>query len=271
MPTSRSLGSRPLPTQAAGRQGSKPTPAFIVMHRFLASRCLQLALEPTEELVPRWHAQNALHAFTDLPPWLFTQIPGFLYRAPGWPVNSRKLTLYRVCYICHAFAIPVHLTSNGFSTGLLPHPASWNAPTSGHYTTVTSTSGQQYWLLDDEKEPRLISDSELNHLSVNMYLLLLVQNVAAHSNSILPSCISDSACSSHGCASSAAHSPGRGSRLDFEPALLDSNPALSSGRAGRVGTAGAHSNAVEAFQAEDIRDAKHHGGNLFKQHFGVTF
>ena len=94
-------------------------------------------------------------------------------------------------------------------------------PVSGHYTVAVADACQQYWLLDDEKEPVLMEPSQVDHLSANVYLLLLVQDSAAS----LASPLNPSSCShsveAHGFSAATKNSPGRRPGLDLQSTVSD--------------------------------------------------
>ena len=150
-----------------------------------AQRCIQLPLDihnPTpevQELVDRWHSQGVLQAFTELPPWLFLQLPRFFYHAPGWPVKQTQAYL-----LTHHISLPKFSHSDRLNVlwvnyrvlAYIQHHG--HTPTTGHYTTVVPFRAGPSWLLDDDKDPQLMTSAQLDHLSANVYVVLVVREAA---------------------------------------------------------------------------------------------
>ena len=151
-----------------------------------ALKCILLTQDPehptpeVQELVHQWHAQRDLHAFTELPPWCFLQLPRFCYHAPGWPVKQSQAYL-----LPQRLKLPHFQRSDTLETSWVPYRVvayiqhHGPTPTSGHYTVAAADAHQQHWLLDDEKTPVLMTSQQVDHLSANAYLVLLVQEPAA--------------------------------------------------------------------------------------------
>ena len=168
-----------------------------------AQRCVTLPLNPqypafeVQELVNQWCSQSAIHALTVTPPWLFLQLPRFHYHAPGWPEKQThaymltpgiNIPKFRDPHCTDVEWVPYHIIA------YIQHHG--NTPASGHYTTV-AVQQDQYWLIDDDKDPRLMTSVQLNHLSTNAYIVLVARDACdratlPHPAPNLPACSSRS-------------------------------------------------------------------------------
>ena len=106
-------------------------------------RCLHFLVDarsPTPDiqtLISRWHTQSAMHAMTEAPPWLFVQIPRFLYRSRGRPVKQSQAYILPPSLLLPVFADSVSLTVHRreYRVGAcIQHHGL--VPSQGHYTAV---------------------------------------------------------------------------------------------------------------------------------------
>ena len=138
-----------------------------------AHKCITLPLDaqnPTpevQELINQWHSQSLLHAFTKTPLWLFLQLPRFFYHAPGWPVKQAQAYI-----LPYDLQLPQFVNSDTTDVNWVPYRVlayiqhHGNVPTSGHYTTVAQRHPHESWLLDDDKDPTLLTSAQLDLLLI---------------------------------------------------------------------------------------------------------
>ena len=209
-------------------------------------RCVQLLVDasnPTPDiqtLIHRWHTQPAMHALAAAPLWLFLQIPRFLYRSAGRPVKQTQAYILpqsvQLPVFVDSVSLAVHWQQYRVSACIQHHGP---LPSQGHYTTVAFLTHAQ-WMLDDEKEPTPLTDEQLDHLSANVYLMLLTCSIAASAAPSDTSAQPHTASAAHGSPSGASHLARRGPRLDIQPHLPDPLPAYSP-----VGTTGSDATGSE--------------------------
>ena len=173
-------------------------------------RCLQLLVEarsPTPDiqtLINRWHTQSAMHAMTEAPPWLFVQIPRFLYRSRGRPVKQSQAYILPPSLLLPVFADSVSLTVHWreYRVGAWCIQHHGLVPSQDHYTAVAFHERGK-WMLDDGKEQIPLDAEQADHLSVNVYVLLLTRATAALSSSEASQSLLGVSAKHHGCPSSA--------------------------------------------------------------------
>ena len=138
-----------------------------------------------QSLIDQWHAdaELGLNAYTTAPPWLCLQLPRFYYRSPGWAVKQSHPYLFS-----EHLRIPIFDTADNLVVRWLTYTVlaciqhHGPRPSEGHYTAVLRKGAQQ-WLFDDEKKPpRLLTSRQLDHLSSNMYLIVVVQSCPAQAS-----------------------------------------------------------------------------------------
>ncbi|CAE7819672.1 cscB [Symbiodinium necroappetens] len=110
--------------------------------------------------------------------WLCTS--RFQHRAGGSVVKLQHAYL-----MPHTLSIPVFNHLNNLEVDWTTYDVAayiqhhGPEPTSGHYTTVVRDR-EHLWLLDDEKQPSRLASAEIDHVSTNMYILVLVQALSVH-------------------------------------------------------------------------------------------
>ena len=235
-------------------------------------RCVQLLVDasnPTPDiqtLIHRWHTQPAMHALAAAPLWLFLQIPRFLYRSAGRPVKQTQAYILpqsvQLPVFVDSVSLAVHWQQYRVSACIQHHGP---LPSQGHYTTVAFLTHAQ-WMLDDEKEPTPLTDEQLDHLSANVYLMLLTCSVAASAAPSDKSAQPHTASAAHGSPSGASYLTGGGPRLDIQPHLPDPLAAYSpvgttgSDATGSEPHAGGHTHprsSIAARRAQQVHRADH--------------
>ena len=204
------------------------------------------------DLINRWHTQSAMHAMTEAPLWTFIQIPRFLYRSRGRPVKQSQAYVLPSTVLLPVFADSVSLLVRWLQyrvSACIQHHGS--VPSQGHYTAVAFLE-QTRWMLDDEKEPLPLTDEQTDHLSANVYLMLLTCDAAALASSRDQQTLPHTEAHVHGCPSSASHSARGRPRLDLQSTLSDQNAALGLGGETRGNAASSESHAGTQ---------SHHGGS----------
>ena len=225
-----------------------------------AQRCVTLPLNlqhpafEVQELVNQWCSQSAIHAFNVAPPWIFLQLPRFHYRAPAWPEKQPHAYV-----LTHCISIPVFKDRHCIDVEWVPYRIiayiqhHGSTPVSGHYTTV-ALKQDQYWLIDDDKDPRLMTSAQLNHLSANAYIVLVARadcdQAALPSSALnLPACSSSNPnplpdphgmLQAHACTADRGHQLGGGYDIPVES---------GTGAAKCLDTAG-REHAARAFRAD---------------------
>ena len=176
------LHPRLIPNAMSGHWESRDLSAEGLTRQAQASvhKCIRLPLDPAapnpeiQESIRMWHQQQQLQGFTMPPAWLFLQLPRFHYEAAG-----RAVKLQHAYIIPHTLDIPVFCDLESLEVNWVPYTVKayiqhhGDEPTSGHYTTVVQDR-VHHWLLDDEKTPSLLEMHQLEHVSTNMYVIVLV-------------------------------------------------------------------------------------------------
>ena len=213
-----------------------------------ALKCLLLAQDsahPTpsvQDLISQWHHQLDMYAFSDVPPWCFLQLPRFQYHARGWPVKQSQAYILPSTLQLPRFTHTDDVSISWVLYRVVAHVQHHGpAPTSGHYTVAVSDLHHRYWLLDDEKEPQRMSDQQVDHLSRNVYLMLLVRDSEATSAQGSHSPVASS-CTlhHHDILATAGDQALGGPRLDLQSTVSDSGTDCHAGR--EHGVSSAHSN-----------------------------
>ena len=231
-----------------------------------ALKCLLLAQDsehPTpsvQDLISQWHHQLDMYAFSDMPPWCFLQLPRFQYHARGWPVKQSQAYILPNTLQLPYFTQSDDVRASWVLYRVVAHIQHHGpAPTSGHYTVAVSDFNNRYWLLDDEKEPQCMSDQQVDHLSRNVYLMLLVRDSAATSAQGSHSPVASSCTLHHHDILATAGDQSRGgSRLDLQSTVSDSGADSHAGR--KHGVSSAHPNpgaAADSYLGDSPR--KKHG------------
>ena len=216
-----------------------------------AHRCMRLPYDAdnpspyVQDSIHLWHHQlqlQGLSAPPETPLWLFLQLPRFQYRAG---VGAEKLQ--------QAYILPSTLT-----IPLFPNPDTLNVtwteftvvahiqhhgatPASGHYTTVVPYRGH-YWLLDDEKAPQRLTVEQLDHVSTNVYVIVIAAASTVRAAVATPHSFQDQHVSRHEHVTGpAASNIERGRhQLGCEPHILDTDASSRPGGGNGGLTAGIH-------------------------------
>ena len=197
-----------------------------------------------------------MQAFAQAPAWLCLQLPRFVYHSRGWA--TKRMNPY---VIPHHVQVPIFSDPGGLEVRWDTYSAAafiqhhGQQPITGHYTAVLRRQGQ-LWLYDDEKRPELLSSEQLEHLSINMYIITIVHSsvVAQASRSDSPAPPPD-----------AAEEPGRSITAvpQSERSQLDHLSAVSASSSAR-GTGRGH--AEHTTSPEPSVDKKNHPGRPVGSH-----
>ena len=216
-----------------------------------AHKCITLPVDapnPTpevQELINQWHSQSLLHAFTEAPLWLFLQLPRFFYHAPGWPVKQAQAYI-----LPYDLQLPQFVNFDTTDVSWVPYRVlayiqhHGSVPTSGHYTTVAQLNPHESWLLDDDKDPTLLTSAQLDHLSANAYLMLIVRRseTPAAISSLIPNSFVQSSITAHfephGLRATGSNTAQGGHGVDPVPAVLDADTTANPRRAPRGSATG---------------------------------